>query len=275
LAKQPRSKALEASASSEVTRPPPFQRFANIPNVQLLKRLHIGKPFAQNTPPSGARTLAISYARQHKKEVLLDRPVSFTPSAPQPSASGKPRRSLKTFDMTVQAYGVFFKGYPWQIFGCGTYRAKLSDERASKLLTAHFDRLRKSIKAPVAYLAIPERRRAGLGYSPIDLHWHFVMSVPPQHTMTTLHNARCFWEKHYGNAKIELYDDAGSGAHYLAKLAGQSDFDYAESNLKRLSYNGPADLFEHFQRDPYVPDHVRHRTSGKTLLLRAVRGNAK
>jgi hypothetical protein len=194
--------------------------------------------------------------------------MSFRPSASRQPFGGKQGRSLKTFNMTVQAYGVFFNGYPWQIIGCGTYRAKLSAERASKLLTAYFDRLRRSIKAPIAYISVAERRLSGLGFSPTDLHWHFVMSVPPQHTMATLHNARRLWEKHYGNAKIEPYDAKRSGAHYLAKTAGSADFDFVARNLHRLSYNGPADIFKHFQKDPYVPDHVRHLASGKTLSLR-------
>jgi len=177
--------------------------------------------------------------------------------------------------MTVQAYGVFFNGYPWQIIGCGTYRAKLSAEWASKLLTAYFDRLRKSVKAPIAYLAVAERRNSGLGLSPIALHWHFVMAVPQRHMLATLRNARCLWERHYGNAEVALYDNAGSGAHYLAKLAGHSDFNFVHSNLDRLPYKGPADLYEHFQKDPYIPDHVRHKTSGQTLALREFRRSVK
>ena len=192
--------------------------------------------------------------------------MSFISLPPLPIAP--PRASLKNFDSAVQHYGTFFSGYPWQIFGCGTYRSYTTIEQAKRRLTAYFDRLRRSIKAPIAYLAVPERRTSGLGHPAIPLHWHFVASVPPQHTMTVLHNARSLWDKHYGNAKIDLYEPERSGAHYLAKQAGQSNFDYVVDNLDRLTYRGPVDLFKHWQTDPYVPDHVRHLTSGQTLSLR-------
>jgi hypothetical protein len=194
--------------------------------------------------------------------------MPFIPPPPPPLPNCTARHSLKTFDITVQQYGTFFSGFPWQIYGCGTYRSYATTDRATRLLTVYFDRLRRSIKAPIAYLAVPERRTSGLGLPPIALHWHFVASVPPQHTTTFLHNARSLWKEHYGNPKIEPYDAGRSGAHYLAKTAGASNFDYVVYNLKRLSYSGPADLYQHFQKDPYVPDHVRHLTYGKTLSLR-------
>jgi hypothetical protein len=188
---------------------------------------------------------------------------------PHPPPDGASKRNLKTFDFTVQQYGTFFSGFPWQVFGCGTYRSYTTIERAKQLLAVHFDRLRRSIRAPIAYLAVPEQRTSGLGHPAIPLHWHFVASVPQQHTTTFLHNARGLWKEHYGNAKVDRYDADRSGAHYLAKSAGGSNFDYVAVNLKRLCYSGPADLFEHFQKDPYVPDHVRHMTSGQTLSLRS------
>jgi hypothetical protein len=202
-----------------------------------------------------------------REEVLLDRSMLFI-SPPPPLPIVPPRASLKNFDSAVQVYGTFFSGYPWQIFGCGTYRSNTTIERAKRGLIVYFDRLRRSIKAPMAYLAVPECQTSGLGHPAIPLHWHFVASVPPQHTMTVLQNARSLWYKHYGNAKIDLYDPGRSGAHYLAKQAGQSNFDYVVDNLDMLTYRGPADLFEHAQTDPYVPDHIRHKTFGKTLVLR-------
>jgi hypothetical protein len=135
--------------------------------------------------------------------------------------------------------------------------------------------LRKSVKAPVACIAVPERRSSGLGLPAIPLHWHFVASVPTQHTTAALRNARFLWERHYGQAKIARYDPERSGARYLAKLAGDSRFEYFDQNLDRLTYRGPTDFFEHFQKDPYVPDHVRHKMSGQTLSLRASGGTAK
>jgi hypothetical protein len=193
--------------------------------------------------------------------------MPFIPPA-TPPPDGASKSNLKTFDITAQQYGTFFSGFPWQVFGCGTYRSYTTIERAKQLLAVYFDRLGRSINAPVAYLAVPERRTSGLGHPAIPLHWHFVASVPQQHTTTFLHNAHSLWTEHYGNAKIDRYDADRSGAHYLAKSAGAANFDYVAVNLKRLCYSGPADLFEHFQKDPYVPDHVKHMTSGQTFSLR-------
>jgi hypothetical protein len=188
------------------------------------------------------------------------------PALPQPSNSTS-SRSLKTFDVIVQQYGIFFSGYPWQIFGCGTYRTPATGEQAKRLLATYFERLRRSIKSPVAYLAVPEWRTSGLGLPAIALHWHFVMSVPPQHTTTALHNSRGLWNEHYGHPKIDSYDPERSGAHYLAKLAGGSNFEYVTGNLERLPYLGPTDIYEYVQTDPYVPEHAKHLTHGQTLVV--------
>jgi hypothetical protein len=73
------------------------------------------------------------------------------------------------------------------------------------------------------------------------------MSVPPQLTMDGLHNARGLRNEHYGHAKIDPYDPEQSGAHYLAKLAGGSNFEYVTGNLNRLPYLGPTDIYEYVQ----------------------------
>jgi hypothetical protein len=181
---------------------------------------------------------------------------------------GSAKGNLKPFNVTVQYYGEFFRGFPWQIIGCGTYRNYATVAYANKLLAAYFDRLKNSIKAPVAYLAVAERRTSGLGFPAIPLHWHFVMSVPPQHTAETMRNAQILWKKHYGEVKIEPYDRERYGAYYLAKSAGEPNFEYRVHNLDKLSYMGPSDLFKNSQTDPYVPGHARHMTHGETLSIR-------
>lgn len=200
--------------------------------------------------------------------------MPYTSPLSHPRRMGASRRSFKKLNITAQQYGIFFNGFAWQIFGCGTYRAYTAVERAHRLLAAYFDRLRRSIKAPVAYLAVAERRTSGLGSPGIPLHWHFVMSVPLQYTTTTLHNARFLWDKHYGDSKIDPYDPERSGAYYLAKLAGGSNFEYHVKNLERLAYSGPADIYEYLQTDPYVPDHAKNIACGETLVLRSHSGGA-
>ena len=121
--------------------------------------------------------------------------MSFIPPASPLFTDGTLNRILKTVDITVQHYGIFFSGYPWQIFGCGTYRSYTTIEQAKRGLIVYFGRLRRSIKAPIAFLAVPERKTSGLGHPAIPLHWHFVASVPQQHTTTFLHNARGLWKE--------------------------------------------------------------------------------
>lgn len=203
-----------------------------------------------------------------RKRFLLDRSMSYISAVSSQGPKGESRRSLKTFNITAQEYGIFFSGFPWQFFGCGTYRAYTTVARTDRLLPAS-DRLRRSIKAPVAYVAVAERRTSGLRHPAIPLHWHFVMSVPPQHTINALHNARCLWKGHYGDTKIDPYDPKRSGAHYLAKLAGGSNFEYFSKNLERLPYSGPADIYAYLQIDPYVPNHAKHMMRGETLVLRS------
>jgi hypothetical protein len=254
-------------ASDEVVADRKFHSFLRIPPFNQLMPSNLGVRFAYSHHLVGANPshfICIST----REEVLLDRSMPFI-SPPPPLPIVPPRDRLKNFDSAVQHYGTFFSGYPWQMFGCGTYRSYATLEQAKPRLVVYFDRLRKSIKAPIAYLAVAERRISGLGHPAIPLHWHFVASAPPQYTTTVLHNARSFWGKHYGNAKIDPYDARCSGAHYLAKLAGDSRFEFFFENLDRLPYRGPVDLFEHARTDPYVPDHVRHLTTAKTLSLRS------
>jgi hypothetical protein len=177
-------------------------------------------------------------------------------------------RRLRTFDRLAQDYGIFVGGYSWDIYGCGTFRGRKSIDSGTRLTYTFFDRLTKSLKAPVAWFAVPERRTSGLGFPGIALHWHFVAAAPRQHRRDILRNASSLWRRYNGDACIRRYDSNNDGAFYLTKLASGSDFDYHVGNLDRMSYTGPTDLFAHYQSDPYVPEHARHMTTGQTLVVR-------
>jgi hypothetical protein len=177
-------------------------------------------------------------------------------------------RGFRTFDRTVNDYGTFISGYPWDLYGCGTYRYRTTKDSATRLLHTYFDRLRKSLKTTIAWLAVPENRTSGCGLPESTPHWHFVMAAPPQHRKELLVKARSIWEGHHGNSKIVRYKDRLPGTFYLAKTAYGADFDYCFDHLDRLTYIGPTDLFAYAQTDPYVPEHVKHLSSGRTLVMR-------
>jgi hypothetical protein len=70
-------------------------------------------------------------------------------------------------------------------------------------------------------------------------------------------NAIALWTGCYGEVKIERYDLTRNGAHYIAKLASQSGFDYLLETHDRLDYNGPEDLLAAAKKNPYLPQHVK------------------
>jgi hypothetical protein len=198
----------------------------------------------------------------------LDRSLS----SEVPAATGLNNRrpshhSLFKFNGTSQDYGEYFAGFPWTLFGCGTYRKKPSIDVAGSLLKRYFRDLGKSISAPVAYIAVPERRTPGCGHHPIPLHWHFLAAGPSHLTAALLRNAQQLWTGGSGNASISLYDRSRPGAHYIAKLAGGHDFNFHLDNLDRLPYQGPRDLQAAIDNS-YVPAHAKGLIRSDTLALR-------
>jgi hypothetical protein len=204
----------------------------------------------------------------HEKErLLLDRSISGIATSLRRNPL-ECNRDLRTFDHAVHDYGTYFGGFRWDLYGCGTYRTRKTHDSATRLFRTYLDRLRKSIKSPIAWLAVPERTTSGLGQPAGAWHWHFVMAAPNQHRRSLERNAKILWNEHHGNAKIERYDPQLNGSFYISKLAGGLDFDFYFNNLDRLMYSGPTDLFAHYQTDLYVPQHVKHLTTGRTLVVR-------
>lgn len=175
---------------------------------------------------------------------------------------------LQLFDRTTYDYGTYINGFQWDIYGCGTYKSFTTREAASRLIHTYYDRLSRSMKAPLAQFSVLESRTSGCGLSPTPVHWHFVVAAPPQHRHALLLNSRSLWEVHHGNAKIDLYDGELPGAFYIAKTARRDNFDYDLAHLDRMAYTGPTDIYAHSQIDPYVPNHAKHLTFGQTLILR-------
>ena len=74
------------------------------------------------------------------------------------------------------------------------------------------------------------------------------------------------WKKHHGNVNLSFYDQVG-GAYYLGKTAALVEFDYCVFNLDCVTQPLKRPLRTP-KKSSYVPDHVRHTLSGKTLALR-------
>lgn len=193
------------------------------------------------------------------------------PISVYPGADAAVRSELRTFNHISQQWGTYLRGFAWQFFCTGTYRHYMSLHQTEVSLRAFFDRLGRALGgAPVAYVAVRERRTAGLGLPAIPAHWHFMFAVPQRHQMRSVELAKELWRSRNGKFEIRGYDAAGSAAFYTSKLTAGGAEEIQFANLKRLGYQGPHDLFEALKQDPYVPTHVKHLTSGETLVLRQV-----
>jgi len=100
--------------------------------------------------------------------------MSATSLAPMGPLCG----SLYTVNSNCQQYGDFFAGFSWTHFCCGTYRFHTSLDKGVSLTKGYMHRLGRSIRARIAYVAVPESRPSGLGHHQIRLHWHFLIACP-------------------------------------------------------------------------------------------------
>jgi hypothetical protein len=191
----------------------------------------------------------------------------------QPQVS---RPELRTFNHVAQQWGTYLRGFPWQFFCTGTYSHKMSLNQTEVSLRAFFDRLGRGLgrgprRVRVAYVAVRERRTSGLGLPAIAAHWHFMFAVPDWHQTRSAELAKALWRPHNGKFDIRRYNAEDCATFYVSKLAGgAAEFEPEFDNLGRLAYTGPQDLYQAQQLDPYVPDHVKHRTFGETLVLRSL-----
>src|SRR5450759_1725259 len=104
--------------------------------------------------------------------------------------------TLMRYSPVMQHYGTFLKGYPWQIYGCGTYREPVSKNRAEVLWKRFVEHLTKRVRQPVAYAAALEGRFSGLGDSPVPVHWHYLAACPRPTDLQE--QAEELWEEKFG-----------------------------------------------------------------------------
>jgi len=162
--------------------------------------------------------------------------------------------------------GTWLLGYEWSIIGCGTYREPVGEAGAQALMKRFMERLGRKLRTPVPYFAALERRYSGCGHSEIPIHWHFLAASAQPAAMSTM--AENLWKEMHGDAKVEEYDPMKPGAYYVCKLAVNPNSVILPEHLDKLAYHGPTDLLAAAQKDPYVPDHLKHKALGEYLRIR-------
>jgi hypothetical protein len=172
---------------------------------------------------------------------------------------------LATYDPMAQHYGTWIQGFPWNIYGCGTFRKKVDAKYATALMKRAMERLEKKLDVPVSYFAVLEGRTSGCGMSPIALHWHFVAASKSPEGMSKLFTA--IWKKLCGICLITPYDPSDEGVFYLSKLASKSDTPMLERKLELLPNHGPSDLIAAAQASSYVQSHVATKVFGKYMVM--------
>jgi hypothetical protein len=124
------------------------------------------------------------------KESSLDRSMPSAISATSLAPTGSLCGSLYTVNSNCQQYGDYFAGFSWTHFCCGTYRSHTSLAKAGNLMKGYMRRLSKSIRVPIAYIAVAESRPSGLGHHAIRPHWHFLTACP-EHCVAELTRSAC------------------------------------------------------------------------------------
>jgi hypothetical protein len=174
-------------------------------------------------------------------------------------------KHLATYDPMAQHYGTWIKGYPWNIYGCGTFRNQVNKGYAIARMRRAIEHLEKRLGPPVSYFAALEDRPSGCGMSPIKLHWHFVAACKHHEGMSTLLEG--IWKKLCGLSLIKPYDPTSQGSFYVSKLASRSDTEILENNLELLEYHGPSDLIAAAQASSYVQPHLADKVFGKYMVM--------
>lgn len=175
---------------------------------------------------------------------------------------------LKTFSMETQQYGAYFSGFQWTVFGCLTFKNKVSLQHGEAFVRNYMRRIGVELKARIPYIAVPESRYSGMGKSPVRLHFHFLAACPPRCEDNFLKFCQNVWlQMGGGDCKIDPYNSQQHGGYYLAKLASQPNYEWAADNLDRITYTGSTDLYSSIQSNQYVPSHAKGLSTLKTMVV--------
>jgi hypothetical protein len=129
----------------------------------------------------------------------------------------------------VSACANWVKQIDWQLFCTFTFAWEISDVRADKVFVEFINRLERSLKCDVGYVRGDEKRPSGCGKPACARHFHALLtSVAPMHPAFV----KELWQSMAGNrrddagAKVEPYNSALHGAHYVLKLVNTVNGDW-------------------------------------------------
>lgn len=178
-------------------------------------------------------------------------------------------RQLVTYRPQQQHAGMFIAGFPWTIYGTGSFRQMPKDDHEA---TVYLNRFLRSLgdamhfrRKDIACYAALEDRTPGLGGKPIRKHWHYLLACPEHPLLETV--AEQLWTASNGWPKIQRYDPENFAAYYINKLIADGAFCY-DRNLETLAYSGPSDLIAACDTNNYVADRLKNKTMGEYLVQR-------
>ncbi len=130
---------------------------------------------------------------------------------------------LIEYDALAQHYGQWLSGYEWGAYGCGTFANRISKGEAKSRMKRFLERLEKAVGSGISAMAVLENRYSGLGMSPIDLHWHFVLASPERPELLLHELSTNIWGRLCGNSVIGPYDPHQPGTFYLTKVVAKEN----------------------------------------------------
>ncbi len=185
------------------------------------------------------------------------------------SQSSHSAGQLVTYRPQQQHAGMFLAGFPWRLYGTGSFRYMPKDDHEA---TIYLNRFLRSLgdamhfrRKDIACYAALEDKTPGLGGKPVRKHWHFLLACPDNPLLESV--AEQLWIASNGWPKIKRYDPQDSAPFYINKLVADGAISY-ERNLETLVYSGPSDLIAACGESSYVPEPLTDKTVGEYLVYR-------
>jgi hypothetical protein len=170
---------------------------------------------------------------------------------------------LKNYDSSIQAWGTYLRGFPWDAYGTFTFRNATALTLAKALLKRFLE-----LHGPAACFAAVEQRTSGCGLHSIPLHIHLLAAVTSSKQTGWTENLERHWRVLHGDAHVRRYASSRPASFYVAKLANHPAGDFFFWNMDRMTYTGPTDIWGSMNTSEYVPRHVKHLPYARSLALR-------
>jgi hypothetical protein len=145
-----------------------------------------------------------------------------------------------------QAYGDFFREFPWQLYVTLTFSRDISNNQADAILDRFIDDMEQRIRAPLSVLIGKERGNySGCGRPSIRIHFHLLLECAYPVDARLLADV---WKKpEYGGERTQgpgawvvPYDPKLDAASYVMKGITDPNCDWSFRNLDLISPKTPA-----------------------------------